>query len=232
MIPNPPQIPGTVVETLLGDVSIRFFVTNPLDAIQRHHYRGAFYEEEDLKLIADHVPAGSKILDVGSNVGNHAVYFAKMLEAVEVIAIEPNPVAYAILRINVALNDATAIDLGHLGKAFGSRPTRGNIQTRFQNNLGLGVLHEDDLGSIEVVTGDSVVGLRDINFIKIDIEGFEMEALAGLSQTIHKNRPCIYIEVDQKNDAAFIEWRTKNRYDVCQTIKRYAHNENYMLLPA
>jgi FkbM family methyltransferase len=232
MTPNLLQIPGTVIETQLGNVSIRFFVTNPLDAIQRHHYRGAFYEEEDLQLIAKHVPAKSNILDVGSNVGNHAVYFAKMLGAVAVIAIEPNPVAYNILRINVALNDATAIDLGHLGKAFGSRPSRGNIQTRFQNNLGLGVLHEDDLGSIEVVTGDSVVGLRIIDFIKIDIEGFEMEALAGLSQTIHRDRPCIYIEVDQKNEASFREWRTINRYDVCQTIKRYAHNENFLLLPA
>ena len=94
------------------------------------------------------------------------------------------------------------IDLRHLGKALAARPGVGQIETRFENNLGLGILREGE-GSIEIAVGDEIVGDTPVDFIKIDVEGHEMAVLSGLNSCIGNRRPTIFIEVDNKNSEAF-----------------------------
>lgn len=53
---------------------------------------------------------------------------------------------------------------------------------------------------IIVQRGDDFVNsslISDIDFIKIDVEGLEKEVLEGLSMTINKNLPLIYLEFSQ-----------------------------------
>src|SRR6185437_10355213 len=97
--------------------TIRFFVTNKNDAIMHHHYAGEFYEAEELEMISRHF-AGGIFVDIGSNVGNHAIYAAGLMGASRVILFEPNPSAIAILRINLLLNACGNIDTRFLGMAL------------------------------------------------------------------------------------------------------------------
>jgi FkbM family methyltransferase len=56
------------------------------------------------------------VLDVGANVGNHALYFATRMAAAKVVVIEPNPLALAPLLANVVVNGLTdVIETRHLG---------------------------------------------------------------------------------------------------------------------
>ena len=62
-----------------------------------------FWEIDQLEYIAMVGPSGGIYLDVGSNIGNHAVFFGRFC-ADHVVAIEPNPRLHPILRRNIDAN--------------------------------------------------------------------------------------------------------------------------------
>lgn len=228
----PSRISGQIVRFEYLGKTYRFFVKNHADSVQRFHYAGGFYEIEDLNLIKNTIGVGKRCLDIGANVGNHAIFFAKDMNASRVVCFEPNSTALEILRINVALNDARAIDLDLAAYALGDRKTRGEIETRHENNLGFGVLKESVDGVVEVATGDDLLADETFDFVKIDVEGHELAVLAGLEKTIARDRPIIYIEVNNVNLRKFTSWTEKHQYVIRERIKRYDVNENYLLVPA
>jgi len=218
---------GTICDFDYEGKSFSFFVSNKNDSVQGHHYAGRFYETEDLQFIRQHVSPGAKILDIGANVGNHTVYFANVLNASRVYPFEPNPVARQILNYNVALNRSANVEMKYSHFGLGSAPMSGMIETRFENNLGLGVFRESADGECTIIAGDSIIS--DCDFIKIDVEGYEMHALRGLEKCIAASSPKIFIEVDIRNQEDFDNWVRDNGYAVDGRIKRYEHNENFFI---
>jgi FkbM family methyltransferase len=61
------------------------------------------YKQEELEIIK-HTFRTGVLLDVGANVGNHIWFAAMYLGASRVISVEPNPMAYRVLRANVGLD--------------------------------------------------------------------------------------------------------------------------------
>jgi hypothetical protein len=131
---------GMVVETTISGRVVRFFVDNPRDEIQKNHAEGRFYETEELDIIQRHFIPGTTFIDVGSNVGNHALYVGLYLRPVEVIVFEPFPRARDILEINVALNSLGNICLDFLGFALSDRVSEINMASR-EFNLGATPCH-------------------------------------------------------------------------------------------
>ena len=82
---------------------------------------------------------------------------------------------------------------------------------------------------VKLVPGDSVLLQRAVDFIKLDVEGMELQALAGLERTIARWRPRISIEVDDGNVSAFKEWLVRHHYASERTYRRYRVNENYLV---
>ena len=72
---------------------------------------------------------------------------------------------------------------------------------------------------------------RRVDFIKMDVEGMEMRVLDGLTKTVAKWRPLIFIEVENGNVDAFREWLRSTDYVTARTYRRYQANENYMVVP-
>jgi hypothetical protein len=85
---------------------VRFFVPFfPRDFIQHHQVSsGCFFENDILLDLAQYIPPGSVVFDIGANIGNHAVFWAVKGHAQKVYCFEPVPSTYAILKRNVALN--------------------------------------------------------------------------------------------------------------------------------
>ncbi len=71
-----------------------------------------------------------------------------------------------------------------------------------------------------------------MDFIKIDIEGMEMDALKSLEQTIQRCRPTIFIEVNNNYHNVFKTWCGDHSYIIMETYKRYKWNVNYLLVSA
>jgi FkbM family methyltransferase len=226
--------PGQVVRSVILGQPIQFFISNPRDAIQKHHARGTFYETEELEIIRQWCPPGAVFCDIGANIGNHALYALKFLHPAKVVLFEPNPEVIRILLTNLGLNGVLdRCDISNLGIGLSDVPAENRAISAPRRNLGGGRIVESDQaeGGIPLRRGDDI--LHDIapTFLKIDVEGMEMAVLAGLADTITRHRPTIFVEVDQVNRAAFLDWVTAQDYAVKARFRRYRANENFLIVP-
>lgn len=216
--------------TVLGE-PIFFSVENPDDVIQSQHITGAFYEPEELAIIARYFPQGGRFCDVGANVGNHSLYVAKFLHAEICALIEPNPPAIALLESNIFLNGIqNQCDRRYLGMGLSDgQVSTASMKTR-RSNLGASRVKEG-AGDIEIRTFDELFADVPFSLVKIDVEGMEIKVLNGAEEYLKAHRPHIFIEVDEENYDQFDAWVAAHGYQKVETFKRYARNTNFMLAP-
>lgn len=201
------------------------------DPIQRCLRRGEFFEADELSALKDFVNDGFHVIDIGSNIGNHALYFASRLNAARVVVVEPNPLALAPLVANVVVNNLVdVIDMTALGVGLSDHSAGGYFMGRHDRNLGATKMKPEG-GDLQVHRGDDLFEGETPDLIKIDVEGMEMKVLAGLQDTIARTRPVILIEVDGENDAAFAQWCAAHGYDTRRTDRHSAKNCNYLVVP-
>lgn len=220
-----------VVRSKICGRIIQFAITNPRDIIQKSHLKGVFYEPEELAIIGQWFRPGSIFCDIGANIGNHTIFALKLLNASRAILFEPNPTAIEVLRSNVHLNGLRKqVDLGFLGLGLSDTAATGLSIRAPKTNVGAGRLKEGG-GEIQTIPGDEALADRHVDFIKMDIEGMELRALSGLSATIARCRPTMFVEVDNANDAGFMSWIAANGYRVETSFRRYRSNINYLVRP-
>jgi hypothetical protein len=96
---------------------------------------------------------------------------------------------------------------------------------------GLGATHfvPDPDGNIPLTTLDELIS-GPVDFLKLDVEGMEMAALAGAAQLIAAQRPVLYVEVVDENIGDFMAWIDANGYIVEKLFPDKTHC-NYLLLP-
>lgn len=220
----------TISDVSFGEARFKMLVRNPDDWIQSHHFRGIAFAEDELRQIG-RIYRGKTFVDVGANVGNHSIVAARALGAARVVAFEPNPVASRILLTNIALNDLTDTIVHH---AIGLSDTDGSA-TAFEPTTGLnlgGTKLIRGLGDLVLKRGDDVLGGEEIGFIKIDVEGAELQALAGLEKTIAAQRPPMLVEVDDRNVEPFRSWLASMNYQVAARARPGEGNEDYFLVPS
>ncbi|MFD0857927.1 FkbM family methyltransferase [Roseovarius aquimarinus] len=202
------------------------------DPIQNAWRRGEFFEAEELAVLRNYIKNDAHIIDIGANVGNHALFFAMRMKAARIVVIEPNPLAVAPLMANVLVNrlsDVIALDL--LGVGLSDRSAKGFGMKRHDRNLGATKMFAGK-GDLEVHAGDDLLEGEAPDLIKIDVEGMEMKVLSGLAKTIAAHRPVLLIEVDEENAQAFEAWRSETDYTMAHAARHSRRNCNYILTPA
>lgn len=225
---------GRVAVFRHNDIEVMFNVVNDHDVVQRSHNKCGFYERDDLGVIERYFPTNGVFVDIGANVGNHTVFAAVILGASKVIPFEPNPVAQEIFISNAVLNRIMdQIDFSFFTYGLSNKRDDGLAIRWNPNNLGGGRIVRSDaaVGDIAIIRGDDALRDRQVDFLKIDVEGLELEVLEGLSATIEAQRPRIFIEIDDRNADRFFEWLEANDYVVAERIRNYVVNENFLILP-
>lgn len=170
----------------------------PWDVIQRTIVNTSnFFEQDILYRLLKYLPKNATILDVGANIGNHSVFFATIGEAKRVIAFEPIPETFRMLKNNIKINKidniVTAFNMG-----VGGNNGKGEIDFMASDNIGgtsIKVSDTKNKYSVSIVSLDRFkLDINKLDFIKIDVEGFEIEALKGMMNIIKKYKPIIFIE--------------------------------------
>jgi FkbM family methyltransferase len=154
----------------------------------------------ELRLLAE-VPRGALAIDVGAHIGVMSLLLSKRYT--QVVALEPN--SFCVNRLQRTMPDNVFI----IGAAAGDQG--GAAELRVPRHSGRAVAA---LGSL-VARADNaadaqtqrVVKLRlddvvsdPVDFLKIDVEGFEPEVLAG-AQRILSGRPVVLIEAEHRHRA-------------------------------
>lgn len=218
---------GLVVERTIDDVLVRFFVIDENDHLQQHHMFGTWYEKDELGLMAKHFDGGL-FVDIGANVGNHTLYAALVMKAAKVIAFEPNPLAFKACQYSVLLNQlADRVEVHNVG--LSDVDEQAQIRWSGERNLGATQL-ETGAGALILKHGDDVLAGEMPSLIKIDVEALEIKVLGGLTETLKRARPVLFVEVDFANETAFQAFLHRANYEISKTIPA-AGNTNYLCLP-
>jgi FkbM family methyltransferase len=176
------------------------------------------WAEHELACLRPYAPDGSTVVDIGANIGTHTLAFAQWVGAGRVISIEPQPAIFGLLTANCLLNARWNVDLVNAvcshtpgwvqialdyaeiencgAVAFRTQPEPRrwmpwNKATHPQRPVGL--------NNVPVVRLDDLIGDRQVDFLKLDVEGMELECLQGAQRTLRISRPVIFME--QKNTA-------------------------------
>jgi len=130
----------------------------------------------------------STVVDIGAHIGTFALPITKGVE--KVMAFEPSIRAFNLLVRNAEEN---GVPLSAFCTALGSKKGSGTIFVRNASNAGANTLIITG-GDIPVTTLDDEVAHAD--FIKMDVEGMELEVLHGGTRLIERARPVILFEVN------------------------------------
>ena len=219
-----PDGPGTAA---------RMRVTNPADLIQAAHLRGEYFEQGSLaKLKALLTRERPSIVEVGANIGNHVIWYARHLDPARIYPVEPNPDALSLLDQNIDANGiADRIDRRGWGLGAGRDTGRFSVLTEDADNLGATRLVAADDGGVETRSLDALMGGDTVDFIKIDAEGMELDVLDGAADLIARDRPVIWIEVLKSNVMPFVQgWCRKAGYRVVDSTS-YINTIDYFAVP-
>lgn len=142
------------------------------------------------------------VCDIGANIGNHSVYFGKVLGASRILAFEPQVHCYGTLCRNLELNGLT--EALAYNCMVGATSGRGEV-TRFNaRNLGGTSFAPAVGGAIPMVALDDLIEadeLQGLGFIKIDVEGMQVDVLSGARAVLNLFKPAIWVELIEKDNA-------------------------------
>jgi len=173
---------------------------------------------------------GVVAIDCGANVGVHTIEWSQAMHGWgEVIAFEAQERIYYALAGNIALNNcfnAKAI-YAAVGACEGeilvplpnyfSPSSFGSLEIRKKNStefIGQEIDYtEENCVRTEMKSIDQL-NLRRLDFIKIDIEGMEMEALVGAENSISKYKPILMIEKIKSNEDEIRKFLQKFAYKI------------------
>lgn len=172
------------VPTALG-FSLYMDESDPLGLRATHEV----YEANEIAACRRLVRPGDKVLDIGANIGYYTVLLSQLVgDSGQIIAVEPDPANFALLQRNLALNDCRNVVTHQL--ALSEAASTATLY-HCEFNTGMHRLYpsvccvEDGIG-VSSVAGDTLIQ-DSLDFIKIDIEGYELPALKGLRNTLHSH---------------------------------------------
>lgn len=171
-------------------------------------YLFGYFERDTTRAYRGALKPGDTVLDIGANIGAHTLPFARCVAPHgKVIAFEPTAYAHAKLRTNLQLNphlDAIVkleqIMLAETSNAsmattiYSSWPLGGSGTEVHPKHRGLAMTTDN----ARVASVDDYVArsnIARINFVKLDVDGYECSVLRGAQRTLQRDLPTILMEI-------------------------------------
>jgi len=166
------------------------------------------YEPSEQALFAKYLHGDMTLVDIGANLGLYTAVSMHHLDVGgRIVAFEPHPQTYEILQKNVAANQTNGRACPRVypfNLAATSAPSslelHLNPENRGDNRMYHGTYHgkleEWDTMPVEGRPVDDVLaelGIAEVNFVKIDIQGYEQNAISGFQKTLARSQNVILL---------------------------------------
>ncbi len=200
--------------TIQFDDGTKFYVPNFIeDGIQQELFMSmSYFEKEILDDLESYLRLDSVIFDVGANIGNHSIYWARRSGGRTVHAFEPVDGTFKMLSRNIELNSLES-QIVTYNVALGAAEGSARISHYDKENIGATRLSISSTWDIKVAPLDGLANSLDrVDFIKIDTEGFELDVLKGSAQTIDRCKPVIFVEIFESNKKKVFEFMRSKGY--------------------
>ncbi len=206
----------------------KLYVPNyPVDLIQSIIVdKRNFFDYGTLRELQPYIKKNPVILDIGANIGNHSVYWALESSTKRIYSFEPIKETFNILKKNVEINGlSNKIKIFNVG--LSNQKINGSISFFDHTNIGGTHVKQDPKGNLSLDKLDNIKIEEDVvDFIKIDVEGHELEVLQGAKETLLKYKPVIFIETfpDKKPKVH------KYLIDLGYRLEKSLRDNNYLYL--
>ncbi len=166
------------------------------------------YRDEGEEHLAELIRPDHTIVDIGGNIGVRALHFARKVPLGRVITIEPDPDTFARLqehlRLNGHLRNITALNLGigpkeAVMKLYQVVPSNSGMNRIITRGEGLERFPHKEVRIATLAAALDGTGAQHVDMIKIDVEGFEQGVLEGSEPIIRRDRPVLFVELDDDN---------------------------------
>ncbi len=206
LIPSWPVV-GVVPARMAGhDVLLSASTSNRL--VSALYWQGDQIEANEMLLVSTLAPSLRVLLDVGANMGAVSLLAAKVNPQLRGLAFEPYRPNYECLvrhlELNgigeikarqVALSDAAGSLTLYVPQAGHTSDVVSAVNPAFMEAMYREAYQPE---TVEVITLDTAVaqaGLPTVDFIKLDVEGLELQVLRGAEHTIRLHRPLLMVEL-------------------------------------
>ena len=185
--------------------SEKFLLKKRLERTVKNNY------EPEIKLIKEFVVSGTDGLDVGIYRGIYSYEISKYAKTVH--AFEFNPIIFSFLNRNLykIIKNIKLYNFGLSnkdGKAILRIPIRNKLakEENYEEfyEMGRATIHDNNefnefrAFEVNVKKLDNLQFENPISFIKIDVEGHEIEVIEGAIKTINKNKPILLVEIEKR----------------------------------
>ena len=157
----------------------------------------------NLKKLLSNEKGELTMIDIGANIGSVSLILAKIFTNSKIYAIEPTNYAFNKLKNNLNLNDEIKerVFLRQLFISNDKKPEKVWSSWNFENSNDKHLKH---LGTLKEIKKDSYHKLEDfilaenlkkVDFIKLDVDGYELDVLSSGENFLKNNKPVIFIEI-------------------------------------
>lgn len=210
----------------LGNIRVR---ANIKHIVERSMLLG-IYEPDSIAIFNEFIKKGDVCLDIGANVGALSLAMAQLVgNAGKVYSFEPGPTTYERLDYNIKLNKKFN-NIIHTFNIGISDRERLMFWEEDINHPGNAMLQNFGKIEVPVVSIDEFFKnhfLSQLNFVKIDVEGMELEVLRGGTQTWKKHKPIFYFETLEP--FRYRENGTSDRRDCFKEIESFFKTIHYSI---
>lgn len=208
-----------------------FMKINILDPVDKEIFFKNAYEERQMKVLMDNIKCSKDaiFIDIGANKGVYSLTLAKKFKKLTIYAYEPVLNTFKCLLHNIYLNKLTnRIKTFNFGlsdtagiKKMVSIKRKNFIQSggySFKINK---LLQKDNvIENYDTKIGDEILNFVNKKlFIKVDVEGYELNVLKGIKSLLKRNKVFIQIEIFNQNFETVNNFLKKNNFSFIKNIK-------------
>lgn len=183
-----------------------FFLPNLKDMISIDLFINGYYEKGLVDMLNRNIPANGVFIDVGANIGSISIPLSRMRPDISIIAVEASPWIFDVLKRNVKLNSNGNIRIANYAVYNESGKTLAMYAPKELFGKGsLKAVYTKDAEMVETITIDDIkkkFNLSAINYIKVDVEGFEASVFSGMTELSMADKPKIIFEFSEWAEVA------------------------------
>ncbi len=204
---------------------IRFGLAKGLKRRFGRGFKPRFFLTKEEKFLINLNLKEKTIFDVGGYIGVYSLFFARATGPKgKIFTFEPNPQNFGELIFNLKLNgfrNVTAYNLAVGDRNFEKilvepiYPSRGSLSSDAQKKIISTGIYSSF--TVEVNSVDSLIKNKKLlkpDFVKIDTEGFEMDILKGMKNTIFEYKPELLIELHGELKEEMLTFLLNNGYNI------------------